>query len=902
MQTTLDFLKAIWDETQNNNYYCIVTIRHKVVSHHYFTDIKLAASAATVFSEEGFDVYYCISTLTHKHRVQNNAVSFKELAFDMDAKSNSKCYPDITSCKKHLYDFCDKLKIPYPTILLTGGGLHCHWIFNSSIDRATYFILTESLRLAAKRFNFKLDSSTVGNAVQILRLLDTFNYKREKPFRITLLNEQPFIDVIMLRPLCNLFEENKISYQYDDSLVSKADASISLILKKGCLAFRQLEKDGMANNSEPAWLGVISNGVLCEGGEEWLHKNSAKFEGYSYDETQRKIDNTKRFINQRGGGPSRCVTIAQHYPDCALCPHLHTTSAPVQLGREPTKIAQQTLLSEEDDMIFHNGVRMITAPIKIVAIDNIEGSDEKEARVLTPSGVFHCNPNDLHKLEVMDDHLSRRRIGIENVDSKTFEKEMRPKRNEAYRKEYGTVAATMGWNQDYTMLKHGHYQINKDGILLVPPRSDIQVPVLEMRPMGAASNELWHTNPAWIAEGLERQKAVLQPFFDPGFENQGCVIIASMAGLFWSVHERDQGGLIISLYGEQSGTGKTTALQAGLSLHGPWQSFMLRSNSSMLEHQEKLALFRHYPLGIDEAYIRNPELFIEYMRIFTTGRPKDRLDRSGRIRYRNERWGTTLFLTSNRSALSYLQAKIDATAMAERLIEIRFVELPVEHVNNQLIKSINETAGFITPVFISNILKHNLIPSIQKRVQQLIEKYNSKKTFEHRHRYKIAHLALCETVAELLVDYDIFSFDINNFINYYEQLIHISSENIIKYDCVNVMNGLMQDYRDRIWTELYTTMSAGRPSIARLEPAEGGCWICVKFLNEQCIKAGINLKELLYDLKQRGRIDKLVPTPKQLEGNMDRGFSLTVDAIFYKMDISEIRLVELKIKEKSNEN
>lgn len=68
--------------------------------------------------------------------------------------------------------------------------------------------------------------------------------------------------------------------------------------------------------SEPEWFSMVSILAPIDGCDEVIHELSRPYSGYSYEETQKKIDNAKRF----GQGHS-CAYIASCFPEvCANCP------------------------------------------------------------------------------------------------------------------------------------------------------------------------------------------------------------------------------------------------------------------------------------------------------------------------------------------------------------------------------------------------------------------------------------------------------------------------------------------------------------------------------------------------------------------------------------------------------
>ena len=71
-----------------------------------------------------------------------------------------------------------------------------------------------------------------------------------------------------------------------------------------------------ATLSEPEWFSMVSILAPIDGCDDVIHELSRPYSGYNYEETQKKIDNAKRF----GRGHS-CAYISSCFPEvCANCP------------------------------------------------------------------------------------------------------------------------------------------------------------------------------------------------------------------------------------------------------------------------------------------------------------------------------------------------------------------------------------------------------------------------------------------------------------------------------------------------------------------------------------------------------------------------------------------------------
>lgn len=84
-------------------------------------------------------------------------------------------------------------------------------------------------------------------------------------------------------------------------------------------AFLQNCRDNAEILSEPEWFTMISLLAQIEDSDELIHQLSEPYPKYSYEETQRKIDNARKF-----GHPQSCQYISASYPEtCGNCNYIN---------------------------------------------------------------------------------------------------------------------------------------------------------------------------------------------------------------------------------------------------------------------------------------------------------------------------------------------------------------------------------------------------------------------------------------------------------------------------------------------------------------------------------------------------------------------------------------------------
>lgn len=79
--------------------------------------------------------------------------------------------------------------------------------------------------------------------------------------------------------------------------------------------FLKFCKENAATLSEPMWHSMVTQLAMIDGADALIHELSLPYPGYSYRETQKKIENARKF-----GIPQSCEYISASYPEvCGNC-------------------------------------------------------------------------------------------------------------------------------------------------------------------------------------------------------------------------------------------------------------------------------------------------------------------------------------------------------------------------------------------------------------------------------------------------------------------------------------------------------------------------------------------------------------------------------------------------------
>ncbi len=74
-------------------------------------------------------------------------------------------------------------------------------------------------------------------------------------------------------------------------------------------------RDNAATLSEPMWHSMVTQLAMIDDADALIHELSLPYPGYSYQETQKKIENARKF-----GYPQSCEYLSTTYPEvCSNC-------------------------------------------------------------------------------------------------------------------------------------------------------------------------------------------------------------------------------------------------------------------------------------------------------------------------------------------------------------------------------------------------------------------------------------------------------------------------------------------------------------------------------------------------------------------------------------------------------
>lgn len=218
------FLRLLWPSDQG--FYCIA---------HPF---KPEGSSVTVYAHKVFptiseavthcheqanlaDTYFAILTLEHERvwdpekkdfktgqpgawavRKQDNMLAAKAVFFDLDVGAGAGKYPTQQDAFRGLATFLVQTKLPQPTLVSSGGGIHVYWHFDAAIPTAEWREIAWHMRQLAEGLKLLVDPTRTIDSTSVLRVPGTFNWKdRNNPREVKALQEGQVTPVAALQQI-----------------------------------------------------------------------------------------------------------------------------------------------------------------------------------------------------------------------------------------------------------------------------------------------------------------------------------------------------------------------------------------------------------------------------------------------------------------------------------------------------------------------------------------------------------------------------------------------------------------------------------------------------------------------------------------------------------------------------
>lgn len=709
-----------------------------------FTTIAEAAAEA-VKLDQTEEVYVAINTFNdwykddkgkHKIRTQDNVAWCRSLYDDYDVDpDDEKKYETKMHALRDIGKLAQALRLT-PTVVDSGGGYHSYFHLEDVVDVATWNELAALKRDITTFLGMKTDHAVDMDAARVLRPVGTHN-KKEKyggsvPVELLKKGKRYSVETIRSR-MQDFIQQNNItpaprhtprSKKQFGVLVESYPSSNAETVAEHCAAVRAL-RDSQGNIDEPHWHRAIGVVKFCDEGENKIHEWSSGYEGYTYEETQAKIE-------QWEVGPTSCIEMDKVIGCKADCPVADKCKFPIQLGasEQADSVAYETVVEDDDNaatptpttiegqsiphwptsgfrwdgthlqrsitdadgiVTWRNFSRLFVYPIN--RIRNSEGTWVVHWRAKEKNGrwrEFFMPTSELASPSQMAETFASNEVFL--VNSRSARSDMAEfaqtliETLQKYKVETKTYEQ-FGWTEDRKGFVMGTKMITAKGTteVLCDPKIPPDVAVDFGR---SGTLEEWVAN---IDTLYNRQGA--EPFQFALCHSMGSILVELMGSSNWH-------GLPLAFTGH-GGTGKSTACKIACGFYGK-PEYMERQTgdqgSTLNAAIKRIAIMGSVPLLLDEFSGRSSEELTRTGYALANGRDKERLKTNGEFATVGGQWFKNSFITSNDSILESI-AKLPAGYKVEAT-QLRFFEVPLEQ------GFVSSTFPDITQSFVENHMDH----------------------------------------------------------------------------------------------------------------------------------------------------------------------------------------------------
>lgn len=681
MQTN-EFLSAVLG---GDGYICVfgANPEKKRVIQKLYSTVEAAAATAEDLMREGFDAYFGLATFINGNsRRADNAKSLKSFFLDIDCgahKSEHEGYPGgQTDGVNALKQFCRSTRLPKPTLVNSGRGVHVYWILDEAISPDEWLPVAESLKTLCAAHGLKADPAVTSDIARVLRIPGTLNFKDNPPRDVLLVGDMaPAVKFSTFKELVGYVPKRSLPFSpIDDDITSSILGNYRNVFKtimlkteagRGCAQLKYII-DQQATMQEPMWRGGLSIAKFCVDVDEAAHTISSGHPNYTPEETSHKLDQIK--------GPYTCETFEKLNPGslCSECPNKNKIKSPIVLGREVQE-------AEDEDNVVEDTPQLIpTAGKQTYVIPKyptpyfrgVYGGVFKRTKDKTGDPVeipvYH---NDLYvirrltdpemgeaiviRLHLPKDGVREFTIPLASVLSKDeFRKYMAMNGVAVIRMEelmsYTTAWVNklqaeveadiarrqFGWTDDtLTTFVVGAKEIHADRIEPNPPSSSTLRLFPAMQSKGTLEN--------WIkmAEFYNR----------PGLEMHQYVIGLSFGSPLLAFSA--DGAALFHMHSKDPGIGKTTAMRVGNSIWGEPMEMMCQERDTFNSKMNRMEVYKNVFMSVDELTNITPKDASDFLYQLTGGKQRNRMSVGGNVeRYRGEQAKMNVTSTGNTGLIS----------------------------------------------------------------------------------------------------------------------------------------------------------------------------------------------------------------------------------------------------------
>lgn len=289
-------------------------------------------------SMEPLDIYYATGSFAGRNRAE--PLMKRALFLDLDAKDFGTKQDAITALQRFI-----RTTGFFPASLLvdSGRGVHVYWALSADVPVGTWKAASILLKARALACEFPADPAPTADAMRVLRVPGTLNYKGKEPVPCAVLKDWGYtydIEDLVGRLAPTQSDAAKIlAGTVGDDLSNKTTEYAAIpyytaeIVTK-CGVFKEALDTGGRDHIEPLWSNILSVAAFTEDAEHFIEPLSSGHKGYDRAKAEAKFAYKQAKRVDGSLRPVLCTTFAQYRaPICDACPFNGKIKTPLVLGK-----------------------------------------------------------------------------------------------------------------------------------------------------------------------------------------------------------------------------------------------------------------------------------------------------------------------------------------------------------------------------------------------------------------------------------------------------------------------------------------------------------------------------------------------------------------------------------------
>lgn len=252
----------------------------------------------------------------------------------------------------------------------------------------------------------------------------------------------------------------------------------------------------------------------------------------------------------------------------------------------------------------------------------------------------------------------------------------------------------------------------------------------------------------------EKWRTAVKMLFQYGSLAQQFAVLASFASPLMKLVSSTEGGAIVALISQEPGRGKTTALNAALSVWGEQDVLRIVNSGTPISRGTILARCNNLPCVFDEPdFLNERHNAVELINMHSAGSQRDRANQDGSLQIKSHLgWNNILLMGANKSLWDLCRT----TSNDPPSLRVLEFEAPPTDAKNwkenesYFKNAFSENYGHAGDRFLRMIAKPGMVEFLKKEAVVREKHIRSLYTFEPAHRFWVRTLVACDMASTIL--------------------------------------------------------------------------------------------------------------------------------------------------------